>query len=85
MLIGYDVIFIFRVRRLVLRWDIDEFVREMWRAVEFLFVKKERLSSEMGMRDCCRERYFEQVGEAGLGKVNIGVGGIFGLCRGEKG
>ncbi len=24
-------------------------------------------------------RYFEEVGEAGLGEVDVGVGGIFGL------
>lgn len=35
MLIRHHIIFIFRIRRLVLRRDVDEFFREVGGAVEF--------------------------------------------------
>jgi len=36
MLIGYYVVFVFRVGRLVLGWDVDQFIGEVGWAVEFL-------------------------------------------------
>ena len=61
MLIRHYIIFVFRVRRLVLRRDVDEFFGEVGGAVEF----------------------FEEVGVAGGGEVNVGVGRIFGLFGGD--
>ena len=61
MLIRHYIIFIFRIRRLVLRRDVDEFFGEVGGTVEF----------------------FEEVGVAGRGEVDVGVGGIFGLFGGE--
>ena len=29
-----------------------------------------------------RKEYFKEVGEAGLIEVDVGVGGVFGLCEG---
>lgn len=57
MLVRHYIIFIFRIRWLVLRRDVDEFFGEVGGAVEF----------------------FEEVGVAGGGEVDVGVGGIFGL------
>ena len=61
MLIRHYIIFVFRVRRLVLWWDVNEFFGEVWGAVEF----------------------FEEVGVAGGGEVDVGVGRIFGLFGGR--
>lgn len=37
MLVRHDVVFVFRVRRLVVRGHVDGFVGEVGGAVEFLF------------------------------------------------
>lgn len=57
MLVRHYIIFIFRIRWLVLRRDVDEFFGEVWGAIEF----------------------FEEIGVAGGGEVDVCVGGIFGL------
>jgi len=57
MLIWYDIVFVLRVRRLMVRWHVDFFVGKLRGAVEL----------------------FEEVGDAGLIHVDVGVGGIFGL------
>lgn len=57
MLIGYYIILVFGVRRLVLGRDVDFFVGELGRAVEL----------------------FEEVGDAWVGEVDVGVGRVFGL------
>ena len=61
MLVRHYIIFIFRIRRLVLRRDVDEFFGEVGGPVEF----------------------FEEVGVAGGGEVDVGVGGVFGLLGGK--
>ena len=36
MLVWDDVVFVFGIERLMLRWDVDVFIREMGRFIEFL-------------------------------------------------
>ena len=77
MLVGDDVVFVFRVGRLMLRWDVDFLVGEMPGTVEFLV----RLVGGQKRLEV-RVSYFEEVGDAGLVQVNVGSGGVFGLRRG---
>ena len=65
MLVGDDVVFVFRVGRLVLWRDVDLFVGEMWAPVKFLGAKR-RVVSGWGSWVSERGVYFEEVGDAGL-------------------
>lgn len=55
MLVWNDVIFVFGIRWLEVRGNVDRFMGEMRGTGEFL----------------------EEVGVAGLGEVDVGVGGVF--------
>lgn len=70
----------------MVRWDVDFFEGEGGGPVEFLLVGKWGrliLRVEMGERGVVGGVfYLEEVGDAGLGEVDVGVGGIFGLVCG---
>ncbi len=65
----------------MVRWDVDFFEGEGGGPVEFLLVGGLVLRVEKGKRGWVGVGWFylEEVGDAGLGEVDVGVGGIFGL------
>lgn len=92
MLVGHHVVFVLRVGRLVAIRHVDEIVRQLGGAVEFLS-KAHR--EERGLVFVCvitrrRERehrggggrHLEEIGEVGFVQVHVGVRRIFGLARG---
>ena len=97
MLVRHDVVFVLRVRRLVLRRDVDGFAGQMRGPIEFLEGsarpgpgkektdegegkgRESRVGWAGGGVSKRKETHFEEVSVAGLGKVDVGVGGVFGL------